>query len=81
MADLLQQLKKRNYNPQNIFSSDARLAASDSTLKADSPNYDVQLLSKKALFELQEGHEQQAVDIYNENFKAAALHEPGRRIA
>jgi hypothetical protein len=33
MADLLQQLKKRNYNPQNIFSSDARLAACDSTLK------------------------------------------------
>ncbi len=65
MAELLQQLKKRNYNPQNIFSSDARLAASDSALKADSPNYDVQLLSKKALFELQEGHEQQAVDIYN----------------
>ncbi|QEC79497.1 CRTAC1 family protein [Mucilaginibacter ginsenosidivorax] len=65
MADLLQQLKKRNYNPQNVFSSDARLAACDSALKADSPNYDVQLLSKKALFELQEGHEQQAVDIYS----------------
>ncbi|WP_167668081.1 CRTAC1 family protein [Mucilaginibacter gossypiicola] len=65
MADLLQQLKKRNYNPQNIFSSDARLAACDSTLKADSPNYDVQLLSKKALFELQEGHEQRAVEIYS----------------
>jgi tetratricopeptide (TPR) repeat protein len=64
MADLLQQLKKRNYNQQNIFSSDARLAACDSMLKADSPNYDVQLLSKKALFELQEGHEQQAIDIY-----------------
>lgn len=65
MADLLQQLKKRNYNTQNIFSSDARLAACDSLLKADSPNYDVQLLSKKALFELQEGHEQVAVDIYS----------------
>jgi hypothetical protein len=65
MAELLQQLKKRNYNPQNIYSSDARLAASDSVLKADSPNYDVQLLSQKALFELQEGHEQQAIDIYN----------------
>ena len=65
MADLLQQLKKRNYNPQNIFSSDARLAACDSLLKVDSPNYDVQLLSKKALFELQEGHEQAAVDIYS----------------
>ncbi|WP_159440662.1 CRTAC1 family protein [Mucilaginibacter sp. OK098] len=64
MAELLQHLKKRNYNPKNVFSSDARLASSDSTLKADSPNYDVQLLSKKALFELQEGHEQQAVDIY-----------------
>jgi tetratricopeptide (TPR) repeat protein len=64
MAGLLQQLKKRNYNPQNIFSSDARLAADDSLLKADSPNFDVQLLSKKALCELQEGHEQQAVDIY-----------------
>ena len=64
MADLLQQLKTRNYNAQNIFSSDARLAASDSLLKADSPNIDVQLLSKKALFELQEGHEQQAIDIY-----------------
>jgi hypothetical protein len=34
MADLLQQLKKRNYNPQNIFSSDARLAACDSTVKS-----------------------------------------------
>ena len=44
MADLLQQLKKRNYNQQNVFSSDARLAAIDSTLKIDSPNYDVQLL-------------------------------------
>jgi tetratricopeptide (TPR) repeat protein len=65
MADLLQQLKKRNYNPQNIFSSDARLAACDSLLKVDSPNYDVQLLSKKALFELQEGHEQEAIDIYS----------------
>ncbi|WP_184548209.1 CRTAC1 family protein [Mucilaginibacter sp. FT3.2] len=65
MADLLQQLKKRNYNPQNIFSSDARLAACDSLLKVDSPNYDVQLLAKKALLELQEGHEQQAVDIYS----------------
>ena len=65
MADLLQELKMRNYNPQNIFSSDARLAASDSVLKADSPNYDVQLLAKKALFELQEGHEQRAVDIYS----------------
>jgi tetratricopeptide (TPR) repeat protein len=65
MAELLQQLKKRNYNQQNIFSSDARLAACDSMLKADSPNYDVQLLSKKALFELQEGHEQQAVEIYS----------------
>ncbi|HTH81978.1 MAG TPA: CRTAC1 family protein [Mucilaginibacter sp.] len=65
MAVLLQQLKKRNYSPQNVFSSDARLAASDSTLKAESPSYDVQLRSKKALFELQEGHEQQAVEIYN----------------
>ena len=65
MAELLQHLKKRNYNPKNVFSSDARLAYSDSTFKADSPNYDVQLLSQKALFELQEGHEQQAVDIYN----------------
>ncbi|MEZ2336267.1 FG-GAP-like repeat-containing protein [Mucilaginibacter sp. RCC_168] len=65
MADLLQQLKKRNYNPQNVFSSDARLAACDSLLKIDSPNYDVQLLSKKALFELQEGHEQEAIDIYS----------------
>lgn len=65
MAVLLQQLKERNYNPQNVFSSDARLAASDSVLKADSPNLDVQLLSQKALFELQEGHEQRAVDIYN----------------
>jgi hypothetical protein len=65
MADLLQQLKKRNYNPQNIFSSDARLAACDSLLKLDSPNYDVQLWSKKALFELQEGHEQEAIDIYS----------------
>ena len=65
MADLLQELKQRNYNPQNIFSSDARLAASDSMLKADSPNFDVQLLAKKALFELEEGHEQQAVNIYN----------------
>ncbi|WP_290304064.1 CRTAC1 family protein [Mucilaginibacter flavus] len=64
MADLLQQLKKRNYNSQNIFSSDARLASCDSLLKVDSPNYNAQLLSKKALFELQEGHEQQAVDIY-----------------
>jgi hypothetical protein len=65
MTDLLQQLERRNYNSQNIFSSDARLAASDSLLKVDSPNYDVQLLLKKALFELQEGHEQQAVDIYS----------------
>jgi tetratricopeptide (TPR) repeat protein len=65
MAELLQQLKKRNYNAQNIFSSDARLGATDSLLKAASPSYDVQLLSKKALFELQEGHEQQAVDIYS----------------
>lgn len=65
MADLLQELTIRNYNPQNVFSSAARLAASDSVLKADSPNYDVQLLTKKALFELQEGHEQQAVAIYN----------------
>lgn len=65
MEELLQQLRKRNYNPQNIFSSDARLAAADSLLKADSPNLDVQLLAKKALVELQEGHEQQAVDIYN----------------
>jgi len=64
MADLLQQLKKRNYNPQNIFSSDGRLAAYDSLLKADSPKLDLQLLPKKALSELQEGHEQQAVDIY-----------------
>lgn len=64
MTDLLQQLKKRNYNAQNIFSSDARLAATDSLLKMDSPSYDAQLLSKKALFELQEGHEQQAVDVY-----------------
>ncbi len=64
MTDLLQQLKKRNYNSQNIFSSDARLASCDSLLKVDSPNYNAQLLSKKALFELQEGHEQQAVDIY-----------------
>ncbi len=65
MAVLLQQLKKRNYNPQNIFSSDARLATSDSILKADPQNFNVQLLSQKALLELQEGHEQQAVDIYN----------------
>lgn len=65
MADLLQQLNKRNTNPGNIFSSDARLAACDSLLKIDSPNYDIQLLSKKALLELQEGHEQKAVDIYN----------------
>jgi hypothetical protein len=65
MTDVLQQLKKRNYNPQNIFSSDARLAACDSLLKVDSLNYDVQLLIKKALFELQEGHEQRAVDIYS----------------
>lgn len=64
MAALLQQLKKRNYNAQNIFSSDARLATCDSVLKADSPNVDVQLLAKKALYELQEGHEQQAVRIY-----------------
>jgi tetratricopeptide (TPR) repeat protein len=64
MTDLLQQLKKRNYNAQNIFSSDARLAATDSLLKAASPSYDVQLLSKKALFELEEGHEQQAIDVY-----------------
>lgn len=65
IAELLQQLKKRNYSPQNVFSSDARLAASDSTLMTESPSYDVELQSKKALFELQEGHEQQAVDIYN----------------
>jgi len=64
MAALLQQLKKRNYNAQNIFSSDARLATCDSQLRADSPNFDVQLLAKKALYELQEGHEQQAIDIY-----------------
>jgi hypothetical protein len=76
IADLLQQLKKRNYNPQNIFSSDARLAACDSILKADSPNFDVQLMSEKALFELQEGHEQKAVDIYKKLSKLPVYMNP-----
>ena len=64
MADLLEQLKRRNYNSQNVFSSEARLAACDSLIKRDPRNYDVQLMAKKALYELEEGHEQKAVDIY-----------------
>lgn len=69
MVQLLQQLNQRNTNPRNPFDSDTKLASLDSLIKVTLPTVDPDQMAKKAQLELQAGHEQQAVDIYQQLLK------------
>ena len=69
MVALLQQLKERNINPKNPFDPETELASTDSMIKQTLPTVDEDQQNTKAEFELQVGHEQEAVNLYEQMVK------------
>ena len=69
MVQLLQQLNQRNTNPKNPFDAVTKLASVDSMINISYPTVDVEQMGKKASLELQAGHEQQSVNIYEQLLK------------
>jgi hypothetical protein len=69
MVQLLQQLNQRNTTSKNPFDSESNLAEIDSMIKVTLPAIDNEQWAKKARLELQLGHEQEAVNIYQQLLK------------
>jgi len=69
MVDLLQQLRERNHNPKNPFDPETELASTDSMIRQTLPTVDEEQRNTKAEFELQVGHEQDAVSWYEQAIK------------
>ncbi len=70
MVQLLKDLNKRNYNIENPFNPEVKLAHIDSLLKAPGLRYDkTSLLISKASLALKAGKEEEAVKTYEDLVK------------
>jgi len=69
MIKILKEESKRNYNPSNPFSPEAKMASLDSVLKTGYDKQNINILSQKAALLIKIGHEQEAVSIYENIIK------------